>query len=733
VHIVARATDGSPWHQSTESRILVLHIPSLSDQRLLARETADSALATATATITAERDLQRRTEEAARARGARTGSASGASNGSSSRSPMSFESAERAKALAKEQRDLSARVDQLQRQAQQMERQLKQAGALDSGLAARLHEAQQLLRDALTPEMRDQLSRLDQSADSLRGGDTRQSLTDLAQQQQRLRDQLDRSLDVLKRAALEGAMQTLRDEARDIAKQERARANASPNPSHENPSTPPRETAAKGTPDSARARATSGQPDSAGKAPRGQSPDAAQQQASASPTPAQSPQASEQQAQSSQRPSQSSSQRSPQSQSQQSPQSQPQEAQQDAQQPAQSQQGAGRQSSDQLAERSRSLSRDVDDLAKQLSADKAQTGAQRVGAAREHVDSSAQAMTGRDASKASSQMDQAAQGLADARQSQINEWKSSLTSELDRTIQETLQLGRQENDLAQRAQQGEDKSALQAEQSAVEQGTQRASERLQRAGQQSALVSGNSQRAVAQARSQVQAATRDAQQTQSGTAGSQQTASSLRGAAEALNQAAAALVRDRERASSASSASGLSEMLQEMQQLAKTQGSLNSQAQGLSLNPSANAQGTSGSQATQGLADAQRKLAESLDRIGDDDASGRADGLATEAHQIADALARSGLDPQTLIRQQRLYHRLLDAGHTLEQDERDSTGKRVAQAATGREQFTPPSGPVEGQAATRFQAPAWSELRGLSADERQLVLEYFKRINAQSP
>lgn len=724
VHIVARATDASPWHQSTESRILVLRIPSLSDQRLLARETADSALATAAATITAERDLQRRTEEAARARGARTGSASGASNGSSSRSSLSYESAERAKALAKEQRDLSARVDQLQRQAQQMERQLKQAGALDSGLASRLHEAQQLLRDALTPEMRDQLSRLDQSADSLRGGDTRQSLTDLAQQQQRLRDQLDRSLDVLKRAALEGSMQTLRDEARDIAKQERARANASPNPAHQSPSTPPWETAAKGTSDSARAHATSGQPDSSGVGSRGQSPDAAQQQASANAAPPESPQASEQQAQASQRASQSSSQQSQPSQ---------QEAQQDAQQSAQSQQGAGRQSSEQLAERSRSLSRDVDDLAKRLSADKAQTGAQRVGAARDHVDSSAQAMSGRDASKASSQMDQAAQGLADARQSQINEWKSSLTSELDRTIQETLQLGRQENDLAQRAQQGEDKSALQAEQSAVEQGTQRASERLQRAGQQSALVSGNSQRAVAQARSQVQAATRDAQQTQSGTAGSQQTASSLRGAAEALNQAAAALVRDRERAASSSSASGLSEMLQEMQQLAKAQGSLNSQAQGLALNPSGNAQGTPGSQGTQGLAEAQRKLAESLDRLGDDDASGRADGLATEAHQIADALARSGLDPQTLIRQQRLYHRLLDAGHTLEQDERDSTGKRVAQAATGREQFTPPSGPVDGQAATRFQAPSWSELRGLSADERQLVLEYFKRINAQSP
>jgi hypothetical protein len=231
----------------------------------------------------------------------------------------------------------------------------------------------------------------------------------------------------------------------------------------------------------------------------------------------------------------------------------------------------------------------------------------------------------------------------------------------------------------------------------------------------------------------VQAATRDAEQTQAGTGGAQQTASSMRAAADALNRAAAALVRDRERAASASSASGLSEMLQEMQELAKTQGALNAQAQGLSLNPGGKTPGASGVNGAQGLAERQRKLAESLDQMGDGDGSGRAQGLAAEAHQIADALERSGLDPQTLVRQQRLYHRLLDAGHTLEQDERDSTGKRVAQAATGREQFTPSGVAVSGKAATRFREPSWAELRGLTADERQLVLEYFKRINAQSP
>jgi hypothetical protein len=202
----------------------------------------------------------------------------------------------------------------------------------------------------------------------------------------------------------------------------------------------------------------------------------------------------------------------------------------------------------------------------------------------------------------------------------------------------------------------------------------------------------------------------------------------MRDAADALNQAAAALVRDRERANQATSASGLAEMLQQMQSLAQQQGQLNSQSQGLSLMPGANGQPSAESQA---LAERQRRVAQSLDAIGGGDASGRADALAKEAREIAAALARSGPDPSTISRQQRLYHRLLDAGHTLEQDERDSTGKRQAQAAVDRPGFVPGLAPVDGKSATKFREPTWNELRGLSAEERQLVIDYFKRINAQ--
>jgi hypothetical protein len=39
---------------------------------------------------------------------------------------------------------------------------------------------------------------------------------------------------------------------------------------------------------------------------------------------------------------------------------------------------------------------------------------------------------------------------------------------------------------------------------------------------------------------------------------------------------------------------------------------------------------------------------------------------------------------------------------------------------------------VRSRPTARYREPTWSELRGLTAEERRAVLEYFKRINAES-
>jgi hypothetical protein len=206
----------------------------------------------------------------------------------------------------------------------------------------------------------------------------------------------------------------------------------------------------------------------------------------------------------------------------------------------------------------------------------------------------------------------------------------------------------------------------------------------------------------------------------------------MKEASEALNGAAASLVRDRERATESSSATGFAEMLKQLQEMAQQQSSLNSAAQSL-LPRMGNQTDPRAQQESRQLARQQREVAAKLDDVGDRDDSGRAEELAKEARQIAAALEAAQIDPAVIERQQRLFRKMLDAGRLMEEEEREDTGKREAKSWTGTDVFTPEGTSASGRSAMRFQAPTWNELRGLTPDERRIVLEYFKRINGQRP
>jgi hypothetical protein len=352
-----------------------------------------------------------------------------------------------------------------------------------------------------------------------------------------------------------------------------------------------------------------------------------------------------------------------------------------------------------------------------------QAGGQKAGEAGEQRDGTERAR------EAASEMDRAAKSMQDARAEQVKEWKQELTSELDRAVQEMMQLAREERSLEQKARSSSSNEDRRGAQSAVEQGVDKANERLQGAGKKSALLSPRSQRAVSDAKEKVSQAT---QRVSESKGNATQQADALGDAADALTKAAASLARDRERANSANSASGFSEMLQQMQEAAQKQGQINSQAQGLMGMPNASQSGA-GQALSRELARRQRGVADQLEEAGDAAGGDKAEQLAREARQLADALDGGRLDAGTLARQQQLFRRLLDAGRSLEKEEREDTGKREAKSATGAETFTPGAA-VDAKAALRFRPPTWDELRTLSPDERRAILDYFTRLNsAASP
>jgi hypothetical protein len=173
--------------------------------------------------------------------------------------------------------------------------------------------------------------------------------------------------------------------------------------------------------------------------------------------------------------------------------------------------------------------------------------------------------------------------------------------------------------------------------------------------------------------------------------------------------------------------------MQQMQDAAKKQGSINAQAQGLL--PGMGQPLSSQQQATaRALAREQRQVSQQLDEVGEAAGGDRAAQMAKEAKALAEALEGGRLDATTLARQQQLFRKLLDAGRTLQKEERDDdTKKREATSAKPGNDFKVDNTNASGRAATKFREPTWDELRGLSADERRAILEYFKRINAGTP
>ena len=753
VHVVAVATDGSPWRQSGSSRELVLRVPGMSEARANVRAAADSAVQRAQAAAAAQKNLQQRTNEAARARQRNVAQKNGQQN-AGNKNAMSYESAQNAQALAKEQRELAERMQQLQQTAQQLEKQLKQTGALDSALSARLQEAQKLLRDALTPELAEKLRKLEESAQKLSAEDAQKALGDLAQQQQRLREQLEKSVEMLKRAALEGSMQTLKEEAKDLAKDERANADSMAKARDQ----ARRQEAQNNARDLAdRSRDLSKEIEELQKRLERENADpGAKRVNDANQQVKESAQAMERAARN-----QPPDQRRGDGQQENGQRSQQQQQRSGDQQNAQQQQQQQRQ---QVAQERSGQQQGEKQQGQQGEKQQGQQGEKKPGQESQQSQAGQQAQPGQQGQQSGQQqgaqqqsgqqpgqqqgqqngqqqsggqqsakdaadaMERAANQLADARQKQIEAWKQELTGELDQSIQEMLQLSRQQEQLEQKARQNADKQSLQAEQSALQQGVQQAGKRLGEAGQKSSLLSPRAERSVSDAQRKVEQATRDLANARQ----SEQAAGSMREASEALNQAAASLVRDRERARNANSASGFEEMLEQLKDMAQQQGSLNAQTAELIPRPGAQLDQQGREQARQ-LGRQQRDVASSLEDMGDQDRTGRAEELAKEARQLAQALESGALDPNVLDRQQRLFRRMLDAGRTLERDEREDNGKREAKAATGNELFLPPNATANGKAASKFAMPNWNDLRGLTPEERRLVLDYFKRINAEKP
>jgi hypothetical protein len=115
LHVKVVALDNSPWGQRGESRELLLKIPTMEERRAIARASMDSAVSQVNSAAQEEKAIQQRTSDAARDRTQRSTQDAPANAGTGDKKgSMSYDAAEKAKAVAKDQRALTDQVKSLQ-------------------------------------------------------------------------------------------------------------------------------------------------------------------------------------------------------------------------------------------------------------------------------------------------------------------------------------------------------------------------------------------------------------------------------------------------------------------------------------------------------------------------------------------------------------------------------------------------------------------------------------------
>ena len=329
--------------------------------------------------------------------------------------------------------------------------------------------------------------------------------------------------------------------------------------------------------------------------------------------------------------------------------------------------------------------------------------------------------------QASQKLDPLGKELDEARESMQEDWREEIEEALDHALAEASRLTQREEAVQQRFRAGEANAQVRAEQAALEEGVQRLLEQVKAASGKNALVTPQIAAAMASALNQMGKA-RDAVSTAA--PNSREAAERSGQAIDALNAGAYQLMRAKGDVSGAGSGSGMAEAMEQMAKMAGQQGQLGKQGAGLL--PMA---GTSGvQQQLQQLGAQQRALAEQLERLRAQGNSPGAGEMANEAKDLARRLEAGRIDRQTVERQERLFRRMLDAGRTLQGEEKDEKKERESTTATGDSVRLPPA--LRARLLDendRPRVPSWEELQRLSPEERRLVVDYFRRLTEAAP
>ena len=339
------------------------------------------------------------------------------------------------------------------------------------------------------------------------------------------------------------------------------------------------------------------------------------------------------------------------------------------------------------------------------------------------------------AQQAAGDMSQVAQRLDDARMQMQQQMMQALRDAVGRTAVGALALARRQSELLDEIADApaSELAALRGDEAAIAQGIQNLVESYAAETEMAAPGARDLLTAAGQAMEHVDGAIR-AMESRRGRGRSP--AASAEAAVRSLNEVARLAIASGQQgqAQGSASASASEQMMQQLQQLAQAQGEIMQDA--ASLSPMQLAQETLARQMEE-MAGRQEEVAQELGDVAEDGRGEEADplgdlsALADEARRLAEAMAEGRLDPEVLRRQERLFHRLLDAGRTLERDEESEDRESETPGAFVRAS----AGPLDrvDVDALRYRLPGGDVLRALPPAQRAMVVRYFQRLNGGDP
>lgn len=337
---------------------------------------------------------------------------------------------------------------------------------------------------------------------------------------------------------------------------------------------------------------------------------------------------------------------------------------------------------------------------------------------------------GEQADQAAEEMEQAAEELQEAQQQMAQQKAEAFLRAMQQAADDALSLARRQSDIQEQmggASQDE-LAGMRADEAALLQGVRNLAENLQEETEGALSQNREMSTQMGRAMESLQR-TIDAMEKRRGSAPAP-TAAAEQAVAD-LNQMAlmAMAAADQMGQQSQGQPQSGDDVSEQLEQLAQQQGELfNQSGQLVPLQLGEQAM----EEQLQEMAEEQQSVADDLGEMSEDpgaeeESLGDLSALADEALALAQQMAEGRLTPELMQRQERLFHRLLDAGRSLEREE--FSDEREAERTTAFQRGVVVPLTSEQMGALRYRLPDADQLRRLSPAVRRLVIQYFERIN----